>query len=196
MEARVAAIREEGAPEMVWLLEHPSIYTAGTSAKPEELLDADRFPVYETGRGGKHTYHGPGQRVGYVLLDLQRRGADVRDYVHNLEEWIIRTLGRFNLRGERREGRIGIWIDRGALGGANGHEDKIAATGVRIRKWVTYHGISLNVDPELEHFCGIVPCGIAQANCGVTSLVDLGITATMADVDLALKESFTEVFGP
>jgi len=195
METRVAAIREEGAPEMVWLLEHPSIYTAGTSAKPEELLDASRFPVYETGRGGKHTYHGPGQRVGYVLLDLQRRGTDVRDYVHNLEEWIIRTLARFNLRGERREGRIGIWIDRGALGGPAGQEDKIAATGVRIRKWVTYHGISLNVDPELEHFRGIVPCGIREANYGVTSLADLGIIATIADVDLALKESFTEVFG-
>ncbi|MCE2510876.1 MAG: lipoyl(octanoyl) transferase LipB [Alphaproteobacteria bacterium] len=190
MEARAAAIRETGAPEMVWLLEHPPVYTAGTSAEPKELLEGARFPVYETGRGGKYTYHGPGQRVGYVLLDLERRGADIRKYVHNLEEWIIRTLAHFNLCGERREGRIGIWIDRGA-----GREDKIAATGVRVRKWVTYHGIALNVDPELEHFRGIVPCGIMEANYGVTSLADLGVTATMADIDLALQKSFEDVFG-
>ena len=196
METRVTAIREGQASEMVWLLEHPSIYTAGASAKQEELLEADRFPVYKTGRGGGHTYHGPGQRVGYVLLDLKHRGTDVRSYVHSLEEWIIRALKRFDVQGERREGRIGIWIDRGALGGPNGQEDKIAATGVRIRKWVTYHGISLNVDPNLEHFRGIVPCGIWESNYGVTSLADLGINTTTADVDFALKESFAEVFSP
>ncbi|MEQ9042664.1 MAG: lipoyl(octanoyl) transferase LipB [Alphaproteobacteria bacterium] len=190
MEARVTAIREAGAAELVWLLEHPPIYTAGTSAKPEELLEAARLPVFKTGRGGKYTYHGPGQRVGYVLLDIERRGADIRDYVHNLEEWLIRTLERFNLHGERREGRIGIWIDRGG-----GREDKIAATGVRVRKWVTYHGVALNVDPELEHFRGIVPCGIQGAHYGITSLAELGITAAMVDVDLALKEAFKEVFG-
>jgi len=190
MEARVAAIREAGAPELVWLLEHPPIYTAGTSAKAEELLEPDRFPVHQTGRGGKYTYHGPGQRVGYVLLDLQQRGADIRAYVHNLEEWVLRTLARFDVRGERREGRIGIWVDRGG-----GREDKIAATGVRVRRWVTYHGISLNVDPALEHFQGIVPCGIANANYGVTSLADLGIVVTAAEVDLALQESFAEIFG-
>jgi len=190
MEARVAAIREAGAPELVWLLEHPPIYTAGTSAKAEELLAPDRFPVHQTGRGGKYTYHGPGQRVGYVLLDLQQRGADIRAYVHNLEEWVLRTLARFDVRGERREGRIGIWVDRGG-----GREDKIAATGVRVRRWVTYHGISLNVDPALEHFQGIVPCGIANANYGVTSLADLGIVVTAAEVDLALQESFAEIFG-
>ncbi len=190
MEARVAAIREAGAPELVWLLEHPPIYTAGTSAKAEELLEPDRFPVHQTGRGGKYTYHGPGQRVGYVLLDLQQRGADIRAYVHNLEEWVLRTLARFDVCGERREGRIGIWVDRGG-----GREDKIAATGVRVRRWVTYHGISLNVDPALDHFQGIVPCGIANANYGVTSLADLGIVVTTAEVDLALQETFAEVFG-
>ncbi|PCJ59871.1 MAG: lipoate-protein ligase B [Rhodospirillaceae bacterium] len=190
MEARVAAIHDQNAPEMVWLLEHPPIYTAGTSAKQEELLDPDRFPVHQTGRGGKYTYHGPGQRVGYVLLDLKRRDADLRAYVRNLEEWAIRTLARFDVRGERREGRIGIWVDRG-----NGREDKIAATGVRIRRWVTYHGISLNVDPRLEHFQGIVPCGIANANYGVTSLADLGVSATTAEVDAALQVAFMNVFG-
>jgi len=190
MEARVAAIRDQNAPEMVWLLEHPPIYTAGTSAKQEELLDPDRFPVHQTGRGGKYTYHGPGQRVGYVLLDLKRRDADLRAYVRNLEEWAIRTLARFDVRGERREGRIGIWVDRG-----DGREDKIAATGVRIRRWVTYHGISLNVDPSLEHFEGIIPCGIANANYGVTSLADLGVSATRAEVDTALQGAFMDVFG-
>jgi len=189
MEARVAAIRDQNAPEMVWLLEHPPIYTAGTSAKQEELLDPDRFPVHQTGRGGKYTYHGPGQRIGYVLLDLKRRDADMRAYVRNLEEWAIHTLARFDVRGERREGRIGIWVDRG-----DGREDKIAATGVRIRRWVTYHGISLNVDPSLEHFQGIIPCGIANANYGVTSLADLGVSATTAEIDAALQAAFMEVF--
>ena len=190
MEARVAAIRDQNAPEMVWLLEHPSIYTAGTSAKPEELLDPDRFPVHQTGRGGKYTYHGPGQRIGYVLLDLKQRDADMRAYVRNLEEWAIRTLARFDVRGELREGRIGIWVDRGG-----GQEDKIAATGVRIRRWVTYHGISLNINPSLEHFQGIIPCGIANANYGVTSLADLGVNVTKGEVDAALQAAFLEVFG-
>lgn len=190
MESRVTAIREGGAREMVWLLEHPPIYTAGTSARPEELLDPGRFPIHQTGRGGKYTYHGPGQRVGYVLLDLQKREADMRGYVRNLEEWMIRTLARFDVRGERREGRIGIWVDRGG-----GREDKIAASGVRIRRWVTYHGIALNVDPVLEHFQGIIPCGIANAKYGVTSLADLGIAATPAEIDLALQAAFQEVFG-
>ncbi|MEW5703097.1 MAG: lipoyl(octanoyl) transferase LipB [Pseudomonadota bacterium] len=195
METRVAAIRSGEAPEMVWLLEHPPIYTAGTSARPEELLEAGRFPVYPTGRGGRFTYHGPGQRIGYAMLDLQRRGTDIRCYVHNLEEWVLRALARFDLRGERREGRIGIWIDRSPFGGRPGQEDKIAATGVRVRRWVSYHGVALNVAPDLDHFRGIVPCGIADANYGVTSLADLGVTAPMADVDTALKETFEEVFG-
>jgi lipoyl(octanoyl) transferase len=190
MEERVAAIRAGTAPELVWLLEHPPLYTAGTSARPDDLLDHGRFPVYATGRGGQHTYHGPGQRVGYVMLDLKRRGADVRAYVHRLEEWLIATLARFNVKGERREGRVGIWVARGA-----GREDKIAAIGVRVRHWVTYHGVALNVDCDLSHFAGIVPCGIATPQFGVTSLLDLGITATMADVDVALREAFDDVFA-
>jgi lipoyl(octanoyl) transferase len=187
MENRAAAIAEHREDEMVWLVEHPPIYTAGTSAKESDLLDA-RFPVYQTGRGGQFTYHGPGQRVGYVMLDLKRRKADVRGFVRDLEEWMIRTLARFNVKGERREGRVGIWVARG------GREDKIAAIGVRVRKWVTFHGVSFNVDPDLSHFGGIVPCGI-QGH-GVTSLADLGILVSMADVDVALKAAFEEVFGP
>lgn len=188
MEARVAGIREHSAPELVWLLEHPPLYTAGTGARPEDLLDNALFPIHETGRGGKYTYHGPGQRVAYVMLDLRERGRDVRGYVNRLEEWLIRTLVLFNVTGERREGRIGIWIDQG-----DGREAKIAAAGVRIRHWITYHGVSLNIEPNLDHYRGIVPCGIGEH--GVTSLVDLGIPVTTADVDSALKEAFDEVFG-
>lgn len=187
MAARVEAIHAGHAPQCVWLLEHPPLYTAGTSARVEDLLAPDRFPVYPTGRGGQYTYHGPGQRVGYVMLDLRRRNNDVRRFVHDLEEWLIRTLARFNLRGERREGRVGIWIAR-----PGGREDKIAALGIRVRKGISFHGISLNVDPDLSHFTGIVPCGIAAH--GVTSLTALGLTATMQDVDLALKAAFEDVF--
>lgn len=195
MEARVAEIRAGTAPELVWLLEHPPLYTAGTSARPEELLDAKRFPVYPTGRGGQHTYHGPGQRVGYVMLDLKRRGADVRAYVHNLEAWVIAALARFNVKGERREGRVGIWVDRGAHPSGRRREDKIAAIGVRVRHWVTFHGVALNVDCDLSHFAGIVPCGISTPQYGVTSLLDLGIIASMPEVDAALRDAFDEVFG-
>ena len=188
MEARVAAIRAGTAPELVWLLEHPPLYTAGTSARDEDLVDPELFPVHRTGRGGQYTYHGPGQRVGYVLLDLERRGRDLRAYVHGLEDWIIRTLAVFNLKGERRAGRVGIWIDEGA-----GRDNKIAAIGVRVRHWVTYHGMALNVDPDLSHYRGIVPCGIRGH--GVTSLMAQGITATMPEVDSALKASFAATFG-
>ncbi len=187
MEERAAAIAEGRAPERVWLVEHPPIYTAGTSAKDSDLIDA-RFPVFKTGRGGQFTYHGPGQRVGYVMLDLKRRKADVRAYVHDLEEWLIRTLAQFNVKGERREGRVGIWVARGG-----GREDKIAAIGVRVRRWVTYHGVSLNVEPNLDHFNGIVPCGISEH--GVTSLADLGLPVTLADADVAMKVAFEDVFG-
>jgi len=187
MEARAAAIADGRAEELVWLLEHPPIYTAGTSAKDGDLIEA-RFPVFRTGRGGQFTYHGPGQRVGYVMLDLKRRGAgDVRGFVRDLEEWLIRTLARFGVKGERREGRVGIWVARGTK------EDKIAAIGVRVRRWVTFHGVSLNVDPDLSHFSGIVPCGVREH--GVTSLHDLGLPVSMADVDAALKAAFDEVFG-
>jgi len=186
MEARTAAIFDGTASELVWLLEHPPIYTAGTSAQPSDLLDA-RFPVYQTGRGGQFTYHGPGQRVGYAMLNLKRRKPDVRAYVHDLEQWLIEALAEFNVKGERREGRVGIWVQRGT------REDKIAALGVRIKRWVTFHGVALNVDPDLSHFSGIVPCGVRAH--GVTSLADLGIIATMADVDVALKKSFGRVFG-
>jgi lipoyl(octanoyl) transferase len=190
MERRVAAIAAGEAPELVWLLQHPPLYTAGTSARDEDLLAPGRFPVHRTGRGGQFTYHGPGQRVAYVMLDLRRRGADVRRFVCDLEDWIIRALATFNVKGERRDGRVGIWVARGG-----GREDKIAAIGVRIRRWVSFHGIAINVEPELEHFSGIVPCGIAGANYGVTSLVDLGLPVTMPDLDVALKETFPEVFG-
>lgn len=188
MEARVAAIRAGQAEELVWLLQHPPLYTAGTSAKDTDLLQPDRLPVYRTGRGGQYTYHGPGQRIAYVMLDLQRREMDVRQYVGLLEAWLIATLGRFNLRGERRDGRVGIWIDRG-----QGREDKIAAVGVRVRRWVTYHGVALNVEPDLSHYAGIVPCGIQEH--GVTSLVDMGLPIEMAEVDVQLANAWDEVFG-
>lgn len=188
MEARAAAIADGRAGELVWLLEHPPLYSAGTSAKEQDLLAPSRFPVFATGRGGQFTYHGPGQRVGYVMIDLRRRGNDVRRFVRDLEEWLIKTLAAFNVKGERREGRVGIWVAR-----KGGREDKIAALGIRVRRGVTFHGVSLNVEPDLEHFSGIVPCGI-QGH-GVTSLADLGITAAMTDVDLAMREAFEDVFG-
>jgi lipoyl(octanoyl) transferase len=187
MERRVAAIREGLAPELIWLLEHPSLYTAGTSARDEDLLQPQRFPVHRAGRGGRYTYHGPGQRVVYVMLDLARRGEDVRCYVHHLEEWGIRALARFGVSGERREGRVGIWVGSG-LG-----EAKIAAIGVRVRRWVTYHGMAINIDPDLDHYRGIVPCGIAEH--GVTSLAALGIPASITEVDAALRATFDQVFG-
>ena len=198
MEARVAAIAEGRAAERVWLLEHPPLYTAGTSAQPEDLLDP-RFPVFATGRGGQYTYHGPGQRVAYVMLDLSRRRKDVRAFVGGLESWIIATLDTFNIRGETRENRVGVWTARpDKKRGPNGEmaEDKIAAIGVRMRRWVSFHGISLNVEPDLSHFSGIVPCGIGESHFGVTSLVDLGLPVTMEDVDVALRRSFEPVFGP
>ena len=188
MEDRVEAIRRGEAGDCVWLLEHPPLYTAGTSARPADLLTPDRFPVYSTGRGGQYTYHGPGQRVAYVMLDLKRRGADLRAYVHDLEEWLIRALARFTVKAERRDGRVGLWVARG-----DGREDKIAAIGVRVRHWVSFHGVALNVDPELEHFAGIVPCGIREH--GVTSLWDLGLTPTLPEVDCALMATWPEVFG-
>jgi len=192
MEARVADIAAQRQRELVWLLEHPPLYTSGTSGKAADLLDP-RFPIYETGRGGQHTYHGPGQRVAYVMLDLKRRRPDVRAYVAGLEEWIIRTLAAFNVRGERREDRVGVWVSRPDKG--PGHEDKIAAIGVRLRRWVSFHGIAINVEPDLSHFSAIVPCGVADARYGVTSLVDLGLPVTMEDVDVALRQAFEEVFG-
>jgi lipoyl(octanoyl) transferase len=185
MEQRVAAISRGQANELVWLLEHPPIYTAGTSAKDADLLDA-RFPVFRTGRGGQFTYHGPGQRVGYVMLDLKRRRADIRAFVHGLEQWVIATLATFDVKGERRAGRVGIWVT-----GAD-REDKIAAIGVRVRRWVTYHGVSLNVSPDLSHFSGIVPCGVREH--GVTSLANLGVHVSTVDVDAALRRAFHEVF--
>jgi lipoyl(octanoyl) transferase len=194
MQQRVAAIRAGAASELVWLVEHPPLYTAGTSARREELRDPDRLPTYEAGRGGQWTYHGPGQRTGYVLLDLARAHGsvpahDIRCYVHGLEEWLIRTLDRFNVRGERRQGRVGIWVvDKLA-----GTEAKIAAIGVRVTRWVSWHGVALNVDPDLRHYGGIVPCGISEH--GVTSLHALGIPATMAEVDVALRSAWVEVFG-
>lgn len=193
MDARVAAIRAGTAPELVWLLEHPPLYTAGTSARDEDLLDAGRFPVYRAGRGGQYTYHGPGQRVAYVMLDLKRRGADVRRYVFDLEQWLIDTLAAFNIKGERRDGRVGIWVDKRAYGGLAGQEDKIAAIGVRVRHWVSFHGVALNVEPDLSHFTGIVPCGINQF--GVTSMVALGHLVTMDEVDAQLIASFRRILG-
>ena len=188
MEARVAAIRAGTAPELVWLLEHPALYTAGTSARDEDLLDASRLPVHPTGRGGRYTYHGPGQRIAYVMLDLIGRDRDVRCHVHRLEEWMINTLVHFDIRGERRDGRVGIWVAR-----PGGGEEKIAAIGVRVRRWVTYHGVALNVAPELDHYRGIVPCGIDEH--GVTSLAALGISATMAEVDDVLGATFPAIFA-
>ena len=196
MEARVEAIIAGEADECVWLLEHPPLYTAGTSARPQDLVEPGRFPVYESRRGGQYTYHGPGQRIVYAMLDLNKRGRDVRAYVDNLEEWVIRTLDDFQIRAEKREGRVGVWVERPEkprLADGSTAEDKIAAIGVRIRRWTAFHGISINVEPDLSHYRGIVPCGIAEH--GVTSLVDLGLPVTLADLDLALKRRFADVFG-
>jgi lipoyl(octanoyl) transferase len=192
MEARIAAIRDGRARELVWLLEHPPLYTAGTSARAQDLLDPARLPVYRSGRGGQYTYHGPGQRIAYVMLDLERWGRDVRCHVWRLEEWVVATLARFNVKGERRDGRVGVWVV-----GRDGREDKIAAIGVRVRRWVTYHGLALNVDPDLGHYRGIIPCGIdpESSGHGVTSLARLGIAAAMAEVDIALRATFGEVYG-
>ena len=196
MEARAAAIHAGEADECIWLVEHPPLYTAGTSAKVSDLTDPERFPVYDTKRGGQYTYHGPGQRVAYTLLDVGKRGHDVRLFVQQLEHWVIGALKEFNVDGAIREGRVGVWVERpdkpktvtGALA-----EDKIAAIGIRLRKWISFHGISINVEPDLDHFNGIVPCGITEH--GVTSLVDLGLPVTMDDVDVALQRSFDDVFG-
>jgi len=192
MERRIAAIRDDGAPELVWLLEHPPLYTAGTSARSEDLLDRARLPVHRSGRGGQYTYHGPGQRIAYMLLDLNRRGRDVRCHVWRLEEWIIATLARFNVTGERRDGRVGVWIAR-----PDGRDDKIAAIGVRVRHWVSYHGVALNVAPDLDNYRGIIPCGIAPESSGhgVTSLARLGISASMPEIDRALRATFDDVFA-
>ena len=197
MEARVAAIADGRAAELVWLLEHPPLDTAGTSAKPQDLLSPERFPVHQAGRGGQYTYHGPGQRIAYVMLDVKRRGGDVRAFVGNLERWLIGTLAAFGVRGETRAGRVGVWVRRPEKGAEA--EDKIAAIGIRIRRWVSLHGISLNVEPDLEHFSGIVPCGIAGNGVtrhGVTSLVDLSRVVSMAEVDMALARAFADRFGP
>lgn len=196
MDRRAAAIRNEGAAELVWLVEHPPLYTAGSSADPKDLIDPERLPVFDAGRGGEYTYHGPGQRVAYVMLDLKRRREDVRAFVAALEDWIIASLDRFNIRGERREDRVGVWVvrpERPALPNGKPAEDKIAAIGIRLKRWVSLHGIAVNVEPDLSHFGGIVPCGIQ--GYGVTSLVDLGLPVTMADYDVALKAAFEDVFG-
>jgi len=193
MNERASAIAAVAADELVWLLEHPPLYTSGTSARPEDLVEA-RFPVFVAGRGGQFTYHGPGQRVAYTMLDLRRRGGDVRRFVAGLEEWLIRTLAAFNIRGERREDRVGVWVRRPDKGA--GCEDKIAAIGVRVKRWVSLHGISLNVDPDLSHFGGIVPCGVGDPRYGVTSFLDLGHVVSLPEVDMALCCAFEEVFGP
>ncbi len=195
MEVRAAAIRAGATDELIWLVEHPPLYTAGASAKAADLTDPDRFEVYETRRGGQYTYHGPGQRVVYVMLDVAARGQDVRRFVAQLEAWVIATLAEFNIAGEARPGRVGVWVgrpDKLALSGGADRDDKIAAIGVRLKKWVSFHGASINVDPDLSHYDGIVPCGITDH--GVTSLVDLGLPVTMADVDLALKRTFRDIF--
>jgi lipoyl(octanoyl) transferase len=192
MAARAAAIARGQAPELVWLLEHPPLYTAGTSSRPQELIEA-RFPVHVVGRGGQFTYHGPGQRVGYVMLDLKRRAPDVRRFVATIEEWIIRTLAAVNVRGERRHDRVGVWVRRPDQG--EGREDKIAAIGIRVQRWVTLHGFALNVAPDLSHFAGIVPCGVSEPRYGVTSLADLGRASAMAEVDRALRAAFEPLFG-
>jgi lipoyl(octanoyl) transferase len=192
MEARAAAVADGSAPELVWLLEHPPLYTAGTSARPGDLTEA-RFPVHAVGRGGQFTYHGPGQRVAYLMLDLKRRVPDVRRFVATLEEWLIRTLGGFNVRGERREDRVGVWVGRPERGA--GHEDKIAAIGIRLKRWVSLHGVALNVDPDLSHFSGIVPCGVADQRYGVTSLTDLGQLVALPEVDMVLRREFEGLFG-
>jgi lipoyl(octanoyl) transferase len=196
MDQRAADIRQGTKGELIWLVEHPPLYTAGTSADPSDLVDPDRFPVFNAGRGGEYTYHGPGQRVVYVMLDLKRRREDVRAFVAALEEWIIATLACFNVRGERREDRVGVWVvrpDRPPMPDGTPAEDKIAAIGIRLRRWVSFHGIAINVEPDLSHFGGIVPCGVTDH--GVTSLVDLGLPVTMADLDLALKSTFPTIFG-
>lgn len=193
MEARAAAIADGTAGELVWLLEHPPLYTAGVSARADDLIEPDRFPVFESGRGGQFTYHGPGQRVAYVMLDLTHRARDVRAFVGALEAWVIQALAAFNVRGEIRDGRVGVWVER-RQPGAPTREDKIAAIGVKLRRWVSFHGISLNVEPDLGHFSGIVPCGITEH--GVTSLVDLGLPVTMDEADEALRGAFREIFGP
>ena len=196
MEARAAEIAAGTASELIWLVEHPPIYTAGTSAKPADLTDPDRFPVFEAKRGGQYTYHGPGQRVVYVMLDVGKRGRDVRCFVRDLEAWVIDTLDRFNIKGEIRPGRVGVWVerpDKPALPDGSKREDKVAAIGIRLRKWISFHGLSINVEPDLGHFSGIVPCGIRDH--GVTSLVDLGLPVSMADVDVALRQSFDQTFG-
>lgn len=195
MEARAAAIRAGEAAELVWLLEHDPLYTGGTSAKAQDLLNAERFPVYKSSRGGQYTYHGPGQRVAYVMLDLEKRGKDVRSFVHGLERWIIDTLSEFNVKSEPRADRVGVWVDRTEPGGP-AREDKIAAIGVRVRRWVSFHGVALNVEPDLSHFTGITPCGVSEPGFGVTSLVDLGLPVTMDETDGALKRAFHKVFGP
>ncbi|WP_171239449.1 lipoyl(octanoyl) transferase LipB [Ruegeria sp. HKCCA5491] len=195
MEARVAAIAAGEADECVWLLEHPPLYTAGTSARIEDLTDPDRFPVYESKRGGEYTYHGPGQRVAYVMLDLNKRGKDVRRFVKQLEAWVIASLAEFNVKGEIRDGRVGVWVrrdDKPLTASGAPAEDKVAAIGLRLRKWISFHGISINVEPDLDHFSGIVPCGISEH--GVTSLVDLGLPVTMADMDAALQKTFSQIF--
>jgi len=192
MTARAAAIARGEAPELVWLLEHPALYTAGTSAKPDELIDA-RFPVHRVGRGGQFTYHGPGQRVGYVMLDLKRRAPDVRRFVASVEQWLIDALAHFNVRGDRRDDRVGVWVRRPDKGAEC--EDKIGAIGIRVRQWVTLHGFALNVDPDLSHFAGIVPCGVAEPRYGITSLADLGHTVTMPEADMALRAAFAPLFG-
>jgi len=197
MEQRASAIRDGGAGELVWLVEHPPLYTAGTSARVKDLVDPNRFPVYAAGRGGEYTYHGPGQRVAYVMLDLKRRREDVRAFVAALEQWIIEALGTFNVRGERREDRVGVWVvrpDRPPSTNGSPAEDKIAAIGIRLRRWVSFHGIAVNVEPDLSHFSGIVPCGVSDH--GITSLVDLGLPVTLDDFDIALKTAFRSVFGP
>jgi len=194
MEKRAAAIGADTASELVWLIEHPPLFTAGTGARNEDLAGTGRFPVHATGRGGRLTYHGPDQRVGYAMLDLKQRGADVRRYVLALEEWIIGALARLDVKGERRADRIGVWVKRPDKG--EGYEDKIAALGIRVKRWVTLHGISLNVAPDLTHYAGVLPCGVSEQKWGVTSLKDLGIDAAMSDVDAALRASFEEIFGP
>jgi len=193
MTARAEAIAQAQAPELVWLVEHPALYTAGTSARPHDLLES-RFPVHRVGRGGQYTYHGPGQRVGYVMLDLKRRAPDVRRFVATIEDWLIRTLAGFNVRGERRADRVGVWVRRPDRG--DGFEDKIAAIGIRVRQWVTLHGFALNIEPDLSHFSGIVPCGVADPRFGVTSLADLGHVVSMPELDMALRAAFPPLFGP
>ncbi|MEO0465794.1 MAG: lipoyl(octanoyl) transferase LipB [Pseudomonadota bacterium] len=194
MEARARAIREENARELVWLLEHPPLFTAGTSSKEADLLVPDQFPVYQAGRGGQYTYHGPGQRVAYLMLDVARRGRDVRRFVQDIERWIIAALAEFNVAAGPRDGRVGVWVDRTKAGGAE-REDKIAAIGIRLKRWVSFHGVSLNVEPDLSHFEGITPCGISDPRYGVTSLVDLGLPVGLPEADAALKRAFEDVFA-